>query len=151
MNNLESFESKAHEGIFLGYLLESKAYRVYVIDQKKVIESMNVTFDYNKLPSIQVKDTTETLKFDNLILEDSGNGEPEAAEDGQENDANNDDIELTGGNVGGNSGNTGYEMGSTSHQSSNSGVVNEGSTSRTKQDNNCDIPERYSIVKLLNF
>ena len=56
---LGKFESKAHEGIFLGYSMESKAYRVHVIGQKKVIESMNVTFDDNKLPSIQVKDTTE--------------------------------------------------------------------------------------------
>ena len=65
---LGKFESKAHEGIFLGYSLESKAYRVYVIDRKKVIESMNVTFDDNKLPSIQDEDNTETLKFYNLIL-----------------------------------------------------------------------------------
>ena len=93
---LGKFESKAHEGIFLGYSLESKAYRVYVIDHKKVIESMNVTFDDNKLPSIQVKDTIETLKFDNLILEDNDNEEPEAAEDGQVNDVNNGDTELTG-------------------------------------------------------
>ena len=87
---LGKFESKAHEGIFLGYSLESKAYEVYVIDHKKVIESMNVTFDDNKLPSIQAEDNTETLKFDNLILEDSDTEEPEVAEDRQENDANND-------------------------------------------------------------
>ena len=92
---LGKFESKAHEGIFLGYSLESKAYRVYVIDHKKVIESMNVTFDDNKLPIIQVEETTETLKFDNMILEDSDNEEPEAAEDGQVNDVNNGDTELT--------------------------------------------------------
>ena len=82
---------------------------------------MNVTFDDDKLPRIWVEETTETLKFDNLILEDSDNEEPEAAEDGQVNDVNNGDTELTSENVGGNSGNTGYEMGSTSHQSSNSG------------------------------
>ena len=118
---LGKFESKAHEGIFLGYSLESKAYRVYVIDHKKVIESMNVTFDDNKFPSIQIKDTTETLKFDNMILEDSDNEEPDVAEERQENDVNNDDAELTIGNIGGNSGNIGYEMGSTSHQSSSLG------------------------------
>ena len=56
MNNIGKFEAKAHEGIFLGYSLESKAYRVYVVDHKKVIESMNVTFDDNKLPSIQAED-----------------------------------------------------------------------------------------------
>ena len=89
---LGKFEFKAHEGIFLGYSLESKAYRVFVIDHKKVIERMNVTFYDNKLPSIQVKYTTETLKFDNLILEDSDNEELETTEDGQVNDVNNDDT-----------------------------------------------------------
>ena len=114
---------------------------------KKVIESMNVTFDDNKLPNIQVKDTTETLKFDNLILEDSDNEEPEAAEDGQVNDVNNGDTELTSGNVGGNSENTGYEMGSTSHQSSSSEGANEGSISRTHQDNNNAKSYRYESSK----
>ena len=51
---------------FLGYSLESKAFRVYVIDHKKVIESLNVTFDDYKLPSIQIEDSTETLKFENM-------------------------------------------------------------------------------------
>ena len=97
------FESKAHEGIFLGYSLESKAYRVYVIDHKKVIESMNVTFDDNKLSSIQAEDNTETLKFENLILEDSDTEEPKAAEDRQEIDTNNDVNEPSSGNDGGNS------------------------------------------------
>ena len=110
MNMLEKFESKAHEGIFLGYSLESKAYRVYVIVQKKFIESMNVTFDDNKLPGIQAEDNTETLKFDNLILEDSDTEEPEAAEDRQENDTNNDDTEPNNGNDGGSSGNTSFKM-----------------------------------------
>ena len=90
---LGKFESKAHEGIFLGYSLESKAYRVYVIDHEKVIESMNVTFDDNKLPSIQAEYSTEILKFDNLILEDNDIEEPEAAKDRQENNINNDDNE----------------------------------------------------------
>ena len=87
---LGKFESKAHEGIFLGYSLESKAYRAYVIDHKKVITSMNVTFNDNKLPSIQDEDNTETLKLDNLILEDSDTEEPEDVKDCQEIDTNND-------------------------------------------------------------
>ena len=98
---LGNFESKAHEGIFLGYSLESKAYRVYVIYHKKVIESMNATFDENKLSSIQDEDNTETLKFDNLILEDSDTEEPEAAEDRQEIDTINNVNEPNSGNDGG--------------------------------------------------
>ena len=144
---LGKFESKARGGIFLGYSLESKAYKVYVIDHKKVIESMNVTFDNKKLPNIQVKDTTKTLKFDNMILEDSDNEEPEVAEDGQENDANNDDTELTSGNVGGNSRNTGYQMGSTSHQSSSLGGANEGSISITQEDNNHAESSRMTLPR----
>ena len=133
---LGKFESKAHERIFLGYSLESKAYRVYVIDHKKVIESMNVTFDDNKLPSIQAEDNTETLKFDNLILEDSDTEEPEAAKDHQEIDTINNVNEPSSGNDGASSENTGLKIGSSSHQSSSSGGVNEGSTNRTQQGNN---------------
>ena len=48
----------------------------------------------------KLKNTIETLKFDTLILEDGNNEEPEAAEDGQVNDVNNGDTELTSGNVG---------------------------------------------------
>ena len=125
---LGKFESKAHEGIFLGYSLKSKAYRVYVIDHKKVIESMNVTFDDNKLPSIQAEDNTETLKFYNLILEDSDTEEPEDAEDNQEIETVNNVNEPSSGNDGGSSENTGLEIGSSSHQSSRSGGVIEGST-----------------------
>ena len=60
------FKAKAREGIFFGYSMESKAYRFYVIDQKKVIESINITFDDDKLPSLQTKYPNETLKFENL-------------------------------------------------------------------------------------
>ena len=97
--------------------------------------------------AFEIKDTTETLKFDNLILEDSDNEEPDVAEERQENDVNNDDTELTSGNVGGNSGNTGYEMGSTSHKSSISGGANEGSTSRTHQDNNNAESSRMNLPR----
>ena len=132
---LGKFESKAHEGIFLGYSLESKAYRVYVIDHKKVIESMNATFDDNKLPRIQAEDNTETLKFDNLILEDSDTEKPEATGDRQEIDTNNDVNKPSSGNDGGSSENIGFEIGSSSHQSSSSGGAIEGSTNRTQQGN----------------
>ena len=144
---LGKFESKAHEGIFLGYSLESKAYRVYVIDHKKVIESMNVTFDDNKLPSIQDEDNTETLKFDNLILEDSDTEEPEVAEDHQEIDTNNDVNEPNSGNDGGSSENIGFEMGSSSHQSSSLGGVNEGSTNKTQQGNNNAESSRTHLLR----
>ena len=64
--HLGKFDAKADEGIFLGYSLESKAYRVYVIDQQKVVESLNVTFDDTKLPSLQIEKESESLEFENL-------------------------------------------------------------------------------------
>ena len=97
---------------------------------------MNVTFDDNKLPSIQAEDDTETLKFDNLILEDSDTEEPEATEDRKEIDTNNDVNEPSSGNDGGSSENTGFELGSSSHQSNSSGGANEGYTYITQQGNN---------------
>ena len=50
--HLGKFEAKARKGIFLGYSMESNKYMVYVIDQKKVVESINVTFDDGNLPSL---------------------------------------------------------------------------------------------------
>ncbi|CAH9083075.1 unnamed protein product [Cuscuta europaea] len=37
-------DPKAREGVFIGYSLQSKAYRVYLRDKRTVIESVNVTF-----------------------------------------------------------------------------------------------------------
>ena len=48
------FEAKAHEAIFVGY--SRRSYRVYIISQHQVKESVNVTFDDTKLPSIQIED-----------------------------------------------------------------------------------------------
>ncbi|KAL8124784.1 hypothetical protein AgCh_012441 [Apium graveolens] len=46
------FDSKVFEAIFLGYSLERTAYKVYVIDQKKIMESTDVTFDDDKCPGL---------------------------------------------------------------------------------------------------
>ena len=108
---------------------------------------MNVTFDDNKLPGIQAEDNTETLKFDNLILEDNDTEEPEAGEDRQENDTNNDVNEPSSGNDGGRSENTGFEMGSSSHQNSSSGGANKGSTNRTQQGNNNAESSRTHLLR----
>ena len=60
------FEANADECTFLGYSLEFKASRVYLIDHQKVIESMNVTFDDTKLLSLQREIESESLEFENL-------------------------------------------------------------------------------------
>ena len=44
-NNLEKFDSKADEGIFLGYFTSSKAYRVFNKRTLVVEESMHVVFN----------------------------------------------------------------------------------------------------------
>ncbi|KAI3667612.1 hypothetical protein L6452_42678 [Arctium lappa] len=44
---LSKFDKKADEGYLVGYSLTSKAYRIYIIRTKTVVESMNVSFDEN--------------------------------------------------------------------------------------------------------
>lgn len=62
--HLSKFDAKDDECIFLGYLLESKAYRMYVIDSHKFMKSLNETFDATKLPSIQREDCSDSLDFE---------------------------------------------------------------------------------------
>ena len=138
--HLGKFEAKAHEGIFLGYSLESKAFRVYVIEHKKVIESLNVTFDDNKLPSIQTEDPTESLKFDNMIDSDADSDtDVPVAADGN-NDNGGDDPDTNGGDSSGTSqsnttvGSISQGERSSSHPSSSSGGADQGSTSQIQQN-----------------
>ena len=44
---------------------------MFIIDQLQVKKSVNVTFDDTKLPSIQIEDPPESLKFDNYPDSDS--------------------------------------------------------------------------------
>ncbi|XP_074374207.1 uncharacterized protein LOC141714594 [Apium graveolens] len=111
--HLGKFDAKAEEGIFLGYSLESKAYRVFVIDDIKVVESLNVTFDDTKLPSIQKEDNNDHLSVEDLFDDED---EPEfipnrdSNGDDHHNDHNGDsDSNGNGGDgsdMNGNSGNT---------------------------------------------
>ena len=39
------FDAKSDEGIFLGYLTRSKAYKCMNVNTNKVVESANVNFD----------------------------------------------------------------------------------------------------------
>ena len=43
--NLGKFESKSEEGIFLGCSSKSRAYRVYILSSKCMVESINVIVD----------------------------------------------------------------------------------------------------------
>ena len=128
------FEAKAHEAIFVGY--GRRSYRVYIIDQQVVKESVNVTFDDTKLPSIQLKDPSKRLVFNNLSDSDAddNNDEPEVAT-GDNNDNDDNDPGANGGNSNntGDTQDTGEE--SSSHPDNNSGGEAEGSTSHSQHQN----------------
>ncbi|XP_057720282.1 uncharacterized protein LOC130934762 [Arachis stenosperma] len=56
--NLGKFDPKTHEGIFLGYSTDSKAYRLYNKNSKTVKETMHVTFyESNSVPSVCIDDS----------------------------------------------------------------------------------------------
>ncbi|KAL8112705.1 hypothetical protein AgCh_020140 [Apium graveolens] len=65
------FDSKVFEIIFLGYSLERIAYKVYVLEQKKITESTDVTFDDAKCQDLECLDENEAeaLKFENLNID----------------------------------------------------------------------------------
>ncbi|KAL8146872.1 hypothetical protein AgCh_004560 [Apium graveolens] len=64
------FDSKVFEAIFLEYSLERTVYRVYMLEQKKIMESTDVTFDDDKCPGLECLDENEAeaLKFEISIL-----------------------------------------------------------------------------------
>ncbi|KAL8109911.1 hypothetical protein AgCh_025854 [Apium graveolens] len=73
------FDSKVFEAIFLEYSLEKTAYTVYVIDEKKIMESTYVTFDDDKCPGLEWLDDNEVeaLAFKNLNIDSDSDGEVE--------------------------------------------------------------------------
>ena len=138
--HLGKFEAKASEGIFLGYLLESKAFRLYVIDYKKVVESLNVTFDDYKLPSIQIEDSTETLKFENMPDSELGSDSDETEDVIRINYIGGDDPDTGGENHSSTiqeyttSDSISHSERSFSHPSSSLGGADRGSTCHTQQN-----------------
>ena len=53
--------------------MNTKAYKFYIIDQLKVVESVNVTFNDTKLPGLNDGDEAKSLNLGNL--DDSKNSE----------------------------------------------------------------------------
>ncbi|KAL8097944.1 hypothetical protein AgCh_030896 [Apium graveolens] len=107
------FDSKVFEAIFLGYLLERTAYKVYVIDQKKIMESTDVTFDDDKCPGLECLDVNdaEALAFGNLTIDSDSDEENEVvtqqvtneeiSEQNHENESSLQTPEFDGTNSGG--------------------------------------------------
>ncbi|GFY41037.1 gag_pre-integrs domain-containing protein [Trichonephila inaurata madagascariensis] len=56
-------------GIMMGYAQHTKGYRIWLIDEKKLIETINVTFDENKRGINFRQKANSNLKF-NLNLPD---------------------------------------------------------------------------------
>ncbi|KAL8135176.1 hypothetical protein AgCh_010006 [Apium graveolens] len=82
-NNSEyvgKFESKVFEAIFLGYSLERTAYKVYVLEQKEIMESTDVTLDDDKCIGLECLDDNEAeaLAFENLNVDSDSDREDEA-------------------------------------------------------------------------
>ncbi|KAL8108741.1 hypothetical protein AgCh_025001 [Apium graveolens] len=73
------FDSEVFEAIFLGYSLERTAYKVYVIDQKRVMGSTYMTFDDDKCPGLECLNENEAkaLAFENLNIDSDSDGEDE--------------------------------------------------------------------------
>ncbi|KAL8087865.1 hypothetical protein AgCh_037851 [Apium graveolens] len=73
------FDSKVFEAIFLGYSLERTAYKVYVLEQKKIMGSIDMTFDDDKCPDLECLDENEaeTLNFENLNIDCDSEDEAE--------------------------------------------------------------------------
>ena len=60
---LGKFDTKADEGIFVGYP-PARAYKVFNLRTRKVIESINVSFNDGKITGLN-KDDHERLSFGN--------------------------------------------------------------------------------------
>jgi len=62
---LSKFDLKADEGIFVGYPLSTKAFRVYNLRIRVVMESINVSFDDKKITGLEDCIDHDQLRFEN--------------------------------------------------------------------------------------
>ena len=80
-NNLNKFDAKSDEGIFLGYSISSKAYRVFNKRTLVVEESVHVIFDETNDKSSRKEDVldddVDLQRMENLILKDAPSKNPE--------------------------------------------------------------------------
>ena len=75
--NLDKFEFRSSDGIFLGYASHSRAYRVLIIDTNIVRETCEVTFDETAPCNASVFEVAGEDELGTSIFEDE---EEEAAE-----------------------------------------------------------------------
>ncbi|GKB44867.1 putative ribonuclease H-like domain-containing protein, partial [Tanacetum coccineum] len=77
IDHLGKFEEKSDEGFLVGYSLQSKAFRVYNLETKRVEENLHITFLENK-PNVAGKGPTWLFDLD--YLTDSMNYQPVRSE-----------------------------------------------------------------------
>ncbi|GJV46331.1 putative ribonuclease H-like domain-containing protein, partial [Tanacetum coccineum] len=77
IDHLGKFEGKSDEGFLVGYSLQSKAFRVYNLETKRVKENLHITFLENK-PNVAGKGLTWLFDLD--YLTDSMNYQPVRSE-----------------------------------------------------------------------
>ena len=77
--NLDKFESRSSDGVFLGYASHSRAYRVLIIDTNIVRETCEVTFDETAPCNSSVFEVAGDDELGTSIFED----EEEEAADGE--------------------------------------------------------------------
>ncbi|GJY65597.1 putative ribonuclease H-like domain-containing protein [Tanacetum coccineum] len=77
IDHLGKFDGKSDEGFLVGYSLQSKAFRVYNLDTKRVEENLHITFLENK-PNVAGKGPTWLFDLD--YLTDSMNYQPVRSE-----------------------------------------------------------------------
>jgi hypothetical protein len=70
--NLDKFESRSFDGIFLGYTPHGRSYRVYNVETNTVVESCDVTFDKTAPYPHDVFECTGDKEMDEIIFIDEG-------------------------------------------------------------------------------
>ncbi|GKG27256.1 retrovirus-related pol polyprotein from transposon TNT 1-94, partial [Tanacetum coccineum] len=65
IDHLGKFDGKSDEGVLVGYSLQSKAFRVYNLETKRVEENLYITFLENK-PNVAGKGPTWIFDLDYL-------------------------------------------------------------------------------------
>nr|GEV92924.1 hypothetical protein [Tanacetum cinerariifolium] len=86
LNHLEKFDRKSDEGLFIGYSLNNKAFRVYNIRTRKVEENLHIRFLEDK-PSTNFNDFVDDLLFDSSS-KNATNDEPKSSCDARNKDDN---------------------------------------------------------------
>ena len=76
--HLDKFESRCSDGVFLGYALHSRGFRIWNLDTKQVIETCEVSFDESMPCTTPVFELSGEDELGQSIFEDDET--PEAGE-----------------------------------------------------------------------